>query len=126
MIWGKKKKDESQSQLSKPPKSSPRKRKAPVENSQTLNLNPNIGTPRSSVPEPVENAANDCGESVEISISDQIVDAHVENSKSNSNNADSNGALAVNKKPRVSISPDDSLLELKKKAANFKVKKAAR
>ncbi|GFQ05217.1 DNA ligase 1 [Phtheirospermum japonicum] len=118
----KKKKDESQSQPSKPQKSSPRKRKSPVQIPQTLNSKPNNGTPRSPVPDPVENAAEKCGESVENSISDQIVDAHVENS--NSNNADSNGALAVNKKPRVSISPDDSLLELKKKAANFKVKKA--
>ncbi|KAK6144321.1 hypothetical protein DH2020_021141 [Rehmannia glutinosa] len=42
-----------------------------------------------------------------------------------SNNADSNEGVVVKKKPRVSISPDDSLVEVKKKAANFNVKKAA-
>ncbi|KAK6144367.1 hypothetical protein DH2020_021187 [Rehmannia glutinosa] len=41
-----------------------------------------------------------------------------------SNNADSNEGVVVKKKPRVSISPDDSLVEVKKKAANFNVKKA--
>lgn len=42
-----------------------------------------------------------------------------------SGNADTDKALVAAKKQKVSISPDESVKELKKKAADFKVKRAA-
>ncbi|KAL6575814.1 tRNA ligase [Orobanche hederae] len=137
----KKKKTESETQPSKPQKSSPRKNKAPAEISQTPKLNPNDGNYSRPASDPLKIAAGKRRKTVENSNSDQIVDCHAENSSNNNsdgsvssegstlihirpNDADSNGKLVVKKKPRVSISPDDSLIELKKKAANFNVKKA--
>ncbi|KAL6499769.1 hypothetical protein OROGR_027679 [Orobanche gracilis] len=133
----KKKKTESETQPSKPQKSSPIKNKAPAEISQTPKLNPNDG----NYSDPIEIAAGKRRKNVENSNSDQIVDCHGENLSNNNgdgsvssegstlihirpNDAESNGKLVVKKKPRVSISLDDSLIELKKKAANFNVKKA--
>ncbi|KAK6144339.1 hypothetical protein DH2020_021159 [Rehmannia glutinosa] len=132
----KKKKNESQAQPPKPKEASPRKRKAPVEISQTPNSDSNDVISRSPVSDPIENSAGNCQENIKNSISDQNLDAKVDNLLNNnadgtlsskqtgSNNADSNEGVVVKKKPRVSISPDDSLVEVKKKAANFNVKKA--
>ncbi|KAK6144360.1 hypothetical protein DH2020_021180 [Rehmannia glutinosa] len=132
----KKKKNESQAQSPKPKEASPRKRKAPVEISQTPNSDSNDVISRSPVSDPIENSAGNCQENIKNSISDQNLDAKVDNLLNNnadgtlsskqtgSNNADSNEGVVVKKKPRVSISPDDSLVEVKKKAANFNVKKA--
>ncbi|KAK4441220.1 DNA ligase 1 [Sesamum alatum] len=152
----KKKKNPSQSQPPKSQESSPRKRKSPVEISQTPNLNPTDNS-QSKVSNPIENAAGEDQESAKNSTLDQIGDAHMENSVKNSSDgtlssspaeearlpgstkklkesslkqtgskrADSNEGSVVAKNPRVSITPDESLAELKKKAANFNVKRAA-
>ncbi|CAA0840174.1 DNA ligase 1 [Striga hermonthica] len=127
----KKKKEETQSQTPKSQKSSPRKRKTPAEISKTSN--------------PSFNNADSTGkpqEVVEKSNSSQIVDAELIKSPLNksaadtlvpkessskqdaSDNAGLNEAMVEKKKARASISPDDSVLELKKKPVNFNVKKA--
>ncbi|KAL3838778.1 hypothetical protein ACJIZ3_023369 [Penstemon smallii] len=108
-----------------PSKPSPKKRKSPVEISQNPNLNAN--------PNSVKIAAESDQLSAKIANSDQIGNANIEDSsengaKSSKQNGpkctDSNEGLVVGKKARVSISPDESLTELKKKAANFDVKRA--
>ncbi|KAL0370117.1 UNVERIFIED_CONTAM: DNA ligase 1 [Sesamum angustifolium] len=152
----KKKKNPSQSQPAKSQESSPRKRKSPVEISQTPNLNP-IDNSQSKVSNPIENAAGEDQESAKNSTLDQIGDGNVDSSLKNSSDgtrspipaeearlpggtkklkdssskqtgskrADPNDGSVVAKKPRLSITPEESLAELKKKAANFNVKKAA-
>ncbi|KAK4480040.1 hypothetical protein RD792_013097 [Penstemon davidsonii] len=106
-------------------KPSPKKRKSPVEISQNPNLNTN--------PNSVKIAAESDQLSAKISNSDQIGNANTENSSENgaksskqngSKCTDSNEGLVVGKKAKVSISPDESLTELKKKASNFDVKRA--
>ncbi|KAL0418250.1 UNVERIFIED_CONTAM: DNA ligase 1 [Sesamum radiatum] len=152
----KKKKNPSQSQPAKSQESSPRKRKSPVEISQTPNLNP-IDNSQSKHSNPIENAAGEDQESAKNSTLDQIGDGNVDSSLKNSSDgtrspipaeearlpggtkklkdssskqtgskrADPNDGSVVAKKPRLSITPEESLAELKKKAANFNVKKAA-
>ncbi|KAK4408459.1 DNA ligase 1 [Sesamum angolense] len=152
----KKKKNPSQSQPAKSQESSPRKRKSPVEISQTPNLNP-IDNSQSKLSNPIENAAGEDQESAKNSTLDQIGDGNVDSSLKNSSDgtrspipaeearlpggtkklkdssskqtgskrADPSDGSVVAKKPRLSITPEESLAELKKKAANFNVKKAA-
>ncbi|KAH6791822.1 DNA ligase 1 [Perilla frutescens var. hirtella] len=124
----KKSPSQSQSQSPKPKQSSPRKRKSPAQ-SQTPNLLPANGNSPASISEKQAN--------VENSSSSSIGDAHVEENPTNdglensglkqtgSNNADTDKGLVAVKKPKVSISPDESAAELKKKAVDFNVKRAA-
>ncbi|KAG8371261.1 hypothetical protein BUALT_Bualt13G0069200 [Buddleja alternifolia] len=125
-----KKKTPSQSPSVRPKESSPRKRKAPLEITQIPNSNPNGSNSRSPNSDPIENAAEEVQVTVENSNSNPIGGAHVENSLENSvketglKSTDTNKGLAVVKKQKVKISPDESLVELKKKAANFDVKRA--
>lgn len=139
----------SQSQPPKSKESSPRKRKAAVKISQTLHSDPKDGSSPGPVSVQAECAAGKHQEGVKNSSSDQTGDAHVENLSSSDAVEDStmlgsskelkksslkeNGTnyihpsegLVVAKKPRVSISPDESVKELKKTASEFKVKRAA-
>lgn len=120
-----KKKTQSPSKSAKPKESSPRKRKTPAQ-SLTPNLIPDNGD--SSAPAP----ASEQEENAKNSSSSQNGDVHVENpmnaelkNSTGSGNADTDNALVAAKKLKVSISPDESVKELKKKAADFKVKRAA-
>lgn len=122
-----KKKTPPQSQSPKSKGSSPRKRKSPSE-SKTPNLLPLNGdspAPSSDHQEPVKNSS-----------SGPIVDTPVENAandgskgsglkQSETKAADKDEGTVAVKKSKVSISPDESVTELKKKAADFKVKRAA-
>ncbi|KAL8515920.1 hypothetical protein ACS0TY_014570 [Phlomoides rotata] len=118
--------------------SSPRKRKSPAE-SQTPNLPLDRGNSPLTVSCPNDNAVGKHQENVDDSGSNQIGDAHVDNSlndgstktlkkpsvnQSGSSNADSDKGLVAAKKPKGSISPDESILELKKRAVDFDVKRA--
>ncbi|KAL2507040.1 DNA ligase 1 [Forsythia ovata] len=150
----KKKQNPSETQKEKP-QSSPRKRKSPVENSQTSDLNPNISSTQR------ERTAKQDQLSLKDSNSDQIKDARAENSldkgvkrtvsstpfeknslseisrqeritlqesssKENAvRNAELNEDLGAAKKVKVVISPDESIVELKKKATSFDPKRAA-
>ncbi|CAI9761538.1 unnamed protein product [Fraxinus pennsylvanica] len=132
------KQNPSQSQKEKP-QSSPRKRKTPAENSQTPDLNPNTSPIQS------ERTVEQDQLSLKDSNSAQIQDARFKNSsekdekptvssssvqesrlKQNAaRNTDLNEDLGVAKKAKVSISPDESIVELKKKATSFDAKRAA-
>lgn len=61
-------------------------------------------------------------QTVENSSSSPIADAHGENPM---DNEPKDGGPAAVKKPKVSISPDESATELKKKGADFEAKRAA-
>lgn len=92
----------------KPQESSPKKRKAPIE-SQTPNspLTDNA----------VEKQADESG-------SNRIEDGKSNEIESGLSNGDSDKGPVAAKKPKNAISPDESLLELKKKAVEFNVKRA--
>lgn len=121
-----KKKAPSPSKSAKPKESSPRKRKTPAQ-SLTPNLIPDNGDSSAPAPAP----ASEQEENVKNSSSSQNGDVHVENpmndelkNSTGSGNADTDKALVAAKKQKVLISPDESVKELKKKAADFKVKTA--
>ncbi|KAL2536283.1 DNA ligase 1 [Forsythia ovata] len=141
--------------------SSPRKRKNPVESSQSPNLNPNKNNSQIPDSDPARNARKQDELSTKDSHSDQMETAHVENLSKNGgkttldstpdenssisksgkkdkitvkdsspkknvvNNVDSGKGLKAAKKAKVLISPDESVTELRKKAASFDVKRAA-
>ncbi|KAL9143468.1 hypothetical protein ABFS82_14G238600 [Erythranthe guttata] len=141
----KKKKPPPQPQSAKTKESSPKKRKASVAIPQTPLLNPKVGSSLGLASNPIGNAVEKHQEDVKSSNLVKNGDAHMDNSLDNSadgavssipveesslkengkKSTDLSEGLVVEKKARVSISPDESLTELKKKAANFNVKKAA-
>lgn len=129
--------------------SSPRKRKAPAENSQTPDLNPNnsptqsertVKQERSSLKDSNSAQINDArfknsvendekatvgSSSVENSNRERIIVQESSSKQNVARNADLNEDLGLAKKAKVSISPDESIVELKKKATSFDAKRAA-
>ncbi|CAA2995406.1 DNA ligase 1 [Olea europaea subsp. europaea] len=129
--------------------SSPRKRKAPAENSQTPDLNPNnsptqsertVKQERSSLKDSNSAQINDArsknsvendekatvdSSSVENSNRERIIVQESSSKQNVARNIDLNEDLGLAKKAKVSISPDESIVELKKKATSFDAKRAA-
>lgn len=94
--------------------SSPKKRKN-RESSTPNSLNPKLINPE--IPD-----SNEAQEAISTETEAQYVAAEdLQNGNASGNDA----PLAVAKKPRVSVTPDESISEVKKKAANFNPQKAA-
>ncbi|KAL1558178.1 tRNA ligase [Salvia divinorum] len=110
----KKKREPSQSQSANAKESSPRKRKSPSK-SQTPDLLPQKeDSPAPTEKQDVVQNSSSCGiGGLKDSGSKQI----------QTSNADKR--LVAAKKPKLSITPEESVSELKKKALDFKAKKAA-